>query len=71
MRTGNRPSEPKCPLGRLYDSGMDAEAIKAQGWKQSGILVVSVNDERLSWTDVELIKQLGERLYGKLPDCQP
>ncbi len=65
MRTGNKPSDPQCPLGRFSGTGMDAEAVKAHGWHQSGILVVDVADKRLSWTDCELIRQIGEKLYGK------
>ena len=45
----------------------EAEVIKRQGWQDTGTLVVSVDDKRLSWPEQELVKQLGEKLYGKAP----
>lgn len=44
----------------------DPETIKREGWRAQGILVVSPADDRLTWPERELIKQLGEKLYGKL-----
>ena len=43
----------------------DPEIIKQEGWQQQCILVVSPTDNRLTWPERELIKQLGEKLYGK------
>jgi hypothetical protein len=34
------------------------------------VLAVAVDDERLSWPEQELVRQLGERLYGKRVDVQ-
>jgi len=42
-----------------------AEQVKREGWREQGVLAVSVEDERLTWPERELIKQLGEKLYGK------
>jgi hypothetical protein len=41
------------------------EHIKHDGWRDQGILVVAANDDRLTWPERELIRQLGEKLYGK------
>ena len=41
------------------------EIIKRDGWNQQGILVVAAGDSRLTWPERELVKQLGEKLYGK------
>jgi hypothetical protein len=30
------------------------------------VLAVAVDDERLTWPERELIRQLGEKLYGRL-----
>ncbi len=46
---GNRPSP---------------ESIKQEGWRAQGVLVIEVDDQRLTWPERELIRQLGERLYG-------
>lgn len=40
------------------------DEIKREGWRQQGVLVVDTNDDRLSWPERELIRQLGEKLYG-------
>ena len=43
---------------------MDVEADKRRGWHRHGILVVSADDDRLSWPERQLIDQLGAKLYG-------
>lgn len=40
------------------------EDIKRDGWREQNILVVSPNDPRLTWPERELVRQLGEKLYG-------
>ena len=34
------------------------------GWRHMGLFAVRADDDRLTWPERELIKQLGERLYG-------
>jgi hypothetical protein len=46
----------------------DPDKIKRDGWKEQGVLAIAVNDQRLTWPERELIRQLGEKLYGKRPD---
>jgi hypothetical protein len=41
------------------------DEVKRDGWRQQGILAVAADDERLTWPERELVRQLGERLYGK------
>jgi hypothetical protein len=41
------------------------EEVKGDGWHELGILVVNEDDQRLSWLERQLIRQLGERLFGK------
>lgn len=41
------------------------EIIKRDGWRDHRLLVVSAEDNRLTWPERELIRQLGEKLYGK------
>jgi len=38
-----------------------AEEVKREGWREQGLLVV---DPRLTWPERELVRQLGEKLYG-------
>jgi hypothetical protein len=44
------------------------EQVKREGWREQGVLAVAIDDERLSWPERELVRQLGERLYGKRPE---
>lgn len=58
----------RCPLGRLQPTRPDIDVIKRDGCRDQGILVVSLDDERLDWVERELVKRIGERLYGRLGD---
>lgn len=59
---GPRPLQ--SPLGRKLPTPNDAQAIKRHGWHDQNLLIVNANDPRLTWPERELIKQLGEKLYG-------
>lgn len=51
-------------LGRAQPEAMDTEAIKQHGWREQRILVVQLTDERLDWLEREIVRRIGERLYG-------
>ena len=53
------------PLGRMQATPMDVEATKRQGWREQHILVISDEDERLDFLERQLIRSIGERLYGQ------
>ena len=59
------PARYPSPLGRLQATPMDVEAAKRQGWREQHILVVSDEDERLDFVERQLIRSIGERLYGQ------
>jgi len=40
------------------------DQVKREGWKEQGLLAVSLDDQRLTWPERELVRQLGEKLYG-------
>jgi hypothetical protein len=42
-----------------------SQEVKRDGWQNHGLLAVAIDDERLTWPEHELVKQLGEKLYGK------
>ncbi len=42
--------------------------VKRDGWKEQRLLAVSLDDDRLTWPERELVRQLGEKLYGKLEE---
>ena len=54
----------RCPLGRLQPEHTDLSAIKEKGWRDQGILVVNATDERLDFVEREIVRRIGERLYG-------
>ena len=59
---------------RLYPKGYggqrrDPDQVKREGWKEQGVLAVAVDDHRLTGPERELIRQIGEKLYGKRPEC--
>ena len=43
----------------------DRDEVKRDGWREQGVLAVSIDDHRLTWPERELVRTLGERLYGK------
>ncbi len=45
----------------------DAEQVKRDGWREQGVLVIAEDDQRLTWPERELIRQLGAKLYGQRP----
>lgn len=40
------------------------EEIKAEGWREQGIFVGRIDDDKLTWDEREFLKQIGTRLYG-------
>jgi hypothetical protein len=58
------PAKPRSCLARLQRAPVDVEAEKRAGWREHGILVVAEDDDRLTWPERELVRQLGARLYG-------
>ncbi|WP_157314582.1 hypothetical protein [Chitinibacter sp. GC72] len=63
MKVSGQPY--RCALAKLQPNPMDVEQVKRQGWQQEQILVVNADDTRLDWTEKELVRRLGERLYGQ------
>jgi hypothetical protein len=59
---------PRSPFARLIRSKLsdeDLHEIKAAGWHEQRILVVSADDKRLNWLEKQMIETIGERIYGK------
>jgi len=54
----------RCPLGRLQPQTTDLDVIKQSGWRDQHILVVSEQDDRLDFVEREIVRRIGERLYG-------
>ena len=52
------------PFGKMQPTKIDLEKVKKEGWNKEGILVVKIDDERLSWPEKEIIKQIGNKIYN-------
>jgi len=63
-RLAHGPREPRCALGRMIPTAIAPDAVKAAGWRDHGLLVVALNDPRLGWADRELVRTIGDKLYG-------
>lgn len=46
-------------------NSVDYEAMKKNGWLDQGILVISVDDDRIGWVERQLVENIGNKLYGK------
>lgn len=46
------------------------EHVKRSGWRDQKILVVSADDQRLTWSEREFILQIGEKLYGQREEAR-
>ena len=58
------PREPRCSLGRMIPTAIAPDGVKAAGWRDHGLLVVALDDPRLGWADRELVRTIGDKLYG-------
>ena len=59
------PQRYQCPLGRMQPQITDLEAVKRNGWREQHLLVVSDTDERLNFMERQLVRAIGERLFGE------
>ncbi|TCU34150.1 hypothetical protein [Rhizobium azibense] len=59
------PSGYRSPL--RGPNSVDYDAIKKNAFHDQSVLIVNINDTKLPWQDRELLKVIGERLYGKKP----
>ena len=56
-------TRPRCALGRVVASGVDTEALKRTAWLRDRILVVRMDDDRLTINDLAALWDIGARLY--------
>ena len=59
-----QPHDPS-PLGRMQPTPVDLDAVKQRGWQDQHLLVVSDSDERLNPIERQVIRRIGERLFGR------
>lgn len=56
-------TRPRCALGRVVASGVDTETMKRTAWLRDRILVVRMDDDRLTINDLAALWDIGARLY--------
>lgn len=56
-------TRPRCALGRVVASGVDTETLKRTAWLRDRILVVRMDDDRLTINDLAALWDIGARLY--------
>jgi hypothetical protein len=49
----------------MQGENVDLDVVKQRGWQEQHILVVSEADERLGVIERQLIRIIGDRLYGR------
>ncbi len=62
MKTPHHPY--RCALGSIQPIAVDAEAVKRNGWQDQHILVIAEHDGRLDAFEREIVRRIGQRLYG-------
>ena len=58
-------TQPQQPL-----SAEELATMRRAAWRKQGVLAVSADDQRLTWPERELIRQLGEKLYGSRSEAK-
>lgn len=56
------------PLAKLVPSvanEAELEQLKRRAWREEHIMVVRIDDDRLTEFQRELVQMLGEKLYGR------
>ena len=52
---------------RVVSAPVPVAELEAEAWRRFSRVTVSVTDPRLSWDEMALLRQIGERLFGKGP----
>ncbi len=65
-----KPKGYRSPLASMQATKPDPEKVKRNGWRDDGILVINIEDERLGWLDKSYLDELGNRLYGKRKEAE-
>ena len=64
-RAGSADARARANASGRQVRARNAERVKRDGWRDQGLLAVALDDDRLTWPERELVRQLGEKLYGK------
>ena len=50
--------------GRSPTTADEMDEMRRRAWLQQGVLAVRADDDRLTWDQRELVRQIGRKLYG-------
>lgn len=56
----------RSPLGRMLPNTMNVEELKRRGYREDGIVVIDLNNDRLDVIEREVVRQWAERRYPRL-----
>lgn len=62
---GSAMTRYRSPLARMLPETMDVERIKRDGYRQDGILVIDMHNDRMDPIERELFRQWAEKRYPK------
>lgn len=50
-----------------FSNNVDTSFMKRQAWRDNGVLIVKVDDPmlNLSWDEKALLRNIGDKMYGK------
>ena len=65
VATNDRLQSPRASSVLFQPIWINPEEEKRKGWRNLGILVISEEDHQLTQPEMELVRQLGDRLYGQ------
>lgn len=63
--TLNGPVPLRSQMTRFHSDRRDPERVAREGWKETGILAVNVNDERFNDFERQFIKNLAVKMWGR------
>lgn len=55
----------RSPLGRMQPESMDGEEIKRRAYREDGIVVINLNEDRLDVVEREIVRQWAEKRYPR------
>ncbi len=62
---GDKPKPPGSALSSAAGTSIDQERVKRLGWRKQHILVVALDEPRINDTQREMVRHLGDALYGE------
>lgn len=55
----------RSPLGLMLPNTMNVEEVKRRGYREDGIVVIDLNNDRLDVIEREVVRQWAERRYPR------